>query len=285
MFDLCTVALDGSTLAERALMSAAALAHSQEGRLRLVQVLPDLVPFECGHDVVEHAWTDHDRAKVVDYLNQAGKNLGLPVEVMTPTGDPVNEILKSAEGSDLLVMTSHGRTGFERLILGSVTEKTIRNAECPVLVVRAQNFQPDQIHRVLVPLDGSQLAEKALPLAQAFAQLNQATIVLARVLDAGQVDQTLPSVLAGRKDYFREIQTYLDQVGEQLDGLDWETHCQVGSPARALLSLSQTHNIDLIVMSTHGHSGLKRWVCGSVAENVLRGSHIPVALVPQKKET
>ena len=179
-------------------------------------------------------------------------------------------------------MASHGWSGFDRFLLGSITEGVVRKIRKPVLVVRSQPMRLKDVARILVPLDGSELSEKALGPAQQMARITGATLVLCQILDTAHLNQTLPAILEGRQKDIEPIRKYLEQRASELDpeirsNLLWT----VGSPARAILQLCAQQQIDLVVMSTHGRGGLKRLMLGSVAENVVRGSDGPVLLVPK----
>jgi nucleotide-binding universal stress UspA family protein len=130
---------------------------------------------------------------------------------------------------------------------------------------------------ILLPLDGSPLAEQALPHAEWVAQRLGARIVLTRVLpivtSTGEIDD-LGAAASGR--------AYLDQIAAGLSehGLDCQSELPAGHPATEILDQARTSGADLIVMATHGRSGPGRWLYGSVADAVLRDSPIPVLLVP-----
>jgi nucleotide-binding universal stress UspA family protein len=276
------VALDGSLLAERALVPALEIAEHDKSSITLVRVVKDFVPFECGREVVVHPWTDEERAEAAEYLKRTSESMDREVTLAEPVGETVPKLLEVADGADLLVMTSHGRTGFERLMLGSVTEKVVREARVPVLVVRSQPFHLSQVKRILVPLDGSELAEQALDQACRLAQATSAELVLCQVLDPGYFERATPEMMESRHKASKKIEEYLEQVGEGLPrDVSYSCLWETGSPARTLLELSQAQKIDLIVMTTHGRNGLDRLFCGSVAENVVRGSILPVLLVPK----
>lgn len=283
------VALDGSTLAERALEPAADLAREHQGRLLLVRVLPPALPLAYGQEVVFHAPVNSKDQQLVDeYLKERAAELegeGLNVATSTPFGLASNTLIDicKEEKADLLCLTTHGRSGFARWLLGSTTEEVLRGAELPILVVRSQSVRLKSLRKILVPLDGSQLSGRALDQARGLARASGATLVLCRVLDTAHLDQTLPSVLDGHESQLVEVRSYLDETAAALrPEFRVETLWQVGSPARALLEVAQSHNVDLIVMSTHGHRGFQRFICGSVAENVVRGSVCPVMLVPSR---
>ncbi len=141
--------------------------------------------------------------------------------------------------------------------------------------------------KILVPLDGSALAEAALPSAQALAHCTGAEIVLVRVAPAVVYEYLVPEPMAasiapeGIEANREEIQLYLDHVaaGLRREGLHVSTHYCQGPVADAILDYAQAARADLIVMSTHGRSGLARWIIGSVADRVVHAAPIPVLLI------
>jgi nucleotide-binding universal stress UspA family protein len=151
----------------------------------------------------------------------------------------------------------------------------------------------DEFKRILVPLDGSPLAEKALGLATNLAQKLDSQIILLRVLDVSTL--TLPTwhleappswIVEAHEHIHEEVQNYLktqqDHLREQ--GFEVRSLLRGATPAEGILEVANTQEIDLIVMSTHGRSGLTRWALGSVADKVMRQSHCPVLLVRQIEE-
>jgi nucleotide-binding universal stress UspA family protein len=138
-----------------------------------------------------------------------------------------------------------------------------------------------KLDKVLVPLDGSALAEQALPLAiDLLADRPTATLLLLRAAEA----TTLPGVdpTEAQVRVVREAEAYLDSVAARLSGFgvkEVKTSVWYGSPAPAIVEAAQIGKFDVIVMGTHGRSGLGRLVLGSVAESVLRGTRVPILFV------
>ena len=139
---------------------------------------------------------------------------------------------------------------------------------------------------ILVPLDGSELAEMALPDAFAMARLNQAQVTALQVIVpiAYDLDPDVdnPDFIAQQgKKYCASARKYLKGICERVgcENITIHTEAKMGSPAETIIDYAHQQPIDLIVMATHGRSGLKRWVYGSVADKVLRGANVPVLLV------
>lgn len=145
---------------------------------------------------------------------------------------------------------------------------------------------------ILVPLDGSELAEKALDDAVSLAEASHADITLLQVIPT--IEQVLGSG-TGHPIYIdqqwaskkAEAIDYLDNIGKRLDCKEIKVHpaVEMGSAPEIIISYAHNHPVDLIVMATHGRSGLKRWVYGSVADKVLRGADLPVLLVRTHSES
>jgi nucleotide-binding universal stress UspA family protein len=205
-------------------------------------------------------------------------------------------------GADLIVMTTHGRGAISRFWLGSVTDELIRRSTLPVLVVRPTDSEPADaeltketpIRRVVVPLDGSPLAEAALGPAAALARLFGATVelfhavpVLPVVMAEGAV-LTQPSVdvaVLDRKT--RNAHEMLNKTAERLaaDGLKVQTTVVVAERVAAAL-LDQTKPGDVVAVATHARTPAVRWFLGSVADKLIRGSDVPVLVVrPTGKPT
>ena len=151
-----------------------------------------------------------------------------------------------------------------------------------------------EFKHILVPLDGSSLAERALPVARVLAQKFDSQIILLRVLDipsptppTSHPEVTIGWVREAREYALQEAQSYLQAVQSELDrqGVATQISLRDTSPAEDILDTVRTEGIDLIVMSSHGRGGLARWTFGSVAEKVTRHSLCPVLLVRPESET
>lgn len=148
--------------------------------------------------------------------------------------------------------------------------------------------------RILVPLDGSELAEVALPHAISLAKQSGAEVILLRVLEPlapgaamGQESIYIEPEFWRRlqQEYLDEARAYLDRVAARLsaDGLSARTEIRRGSPAEMIIDTARELHADAIVMATHGRSGIGRWMLGSVADRVVRASHLPVLLIRPEK--
>jgi nucleotide-binding universal stress UspA family protein len=204
-------------------------------------------------------------------------------------GDAPDEIVRYAEdeGVDLIVMSTHGRSGFTRWLMGSVTEKVLRHAPCPVLAMRSETVPS----RILITLDGSIIAWQSMKPGLEVARRLQGTVTLLRVVNAVEdLDEVTKGQLKfeGNEELYdlsttlqqsamKELQKNAATYGSELP--DIEIAVTSGRPAEGILDYAEQHEIDLIVMTTHGRSGLERWEYGSVSEKVVRGAHCSTLVI------
>ncbi len=280
------VPLDGSALAEQALPWVHEIAALTGATVTLVQVVE---PTDAVLDLL--ALQPAMERAAQDYLAQAAQQLAqdrMTVQTRVVVGRPAEQVIHLAHGVDLIVMATHGRSGIGRWVYGSVADKVLSGAPVPVLLihVRPAQARPAQpLRRILIPLDGSALAERALPLASWLAQRAGAELVVIRSTEwdraVAAVYLSGDTVAALTQQYVEAAQDYLRQVSEPLrgQGLAVQTDVRHDPPAEAILASAAQQEADLIVMSTHGRSGLGRWLLGSTAERVLGHAAIPVLLV------
>ncbi len=293
------VPLDGSSAAEYALPTAAEIARVAGATLRLVHVhtLTTNPIYIEGQPVLDKnllpLGLEHEKL----YLEQLGASLRdryptvkITVEVLNRSqeamlNEPVGTFLAKhvvANGVDLMVMTTHGRGGLARFWLGSVADMLVRLTHVPLLLVRPAETPPDlaqplRLQRLLIPLDGSALAAEILAPALALAALMHAEATLLRIVEPLYVDQEL---LAYKEqldgEAIQEAQTYVADLAQRTDPTVATQVILAPQPALTILDYAQSHEYDLIAMATHGRSGLKRLLIGSVADKVLRGAETPI---------
>lgn len=288
MFKKILVPLDGSELAEAALPPAVALAEKTGAELILLQATMAteyLIPEPAGHGMMLSNYQSLEEAQkqAKSYLDHWQERLSKKVKVWVDvvTGDPAGAIVDTAQEQnvDLIVLRSHGYSGLTRLVLGSVAERVLHEAPCPVLVLH--NDQLPQ--HILVALDGSELAEMAIRPGVEMAKLCQANLVFFTVeanleipapdfvkleqVESGLGEQARSNLFLRGEDYLARLQKQY-----QKEGLEVDYVVSHGEVAEKLLAAVEANNIDLIVMVTHGRTGLKRWVYGSVTEKVLRST-------------
>lgn len=319
MYREVVVPLDGSELAEEVLPHVAEMIRGRDSQVYLLSVTPMMRG--VASSIVDSHPNAGERQRVEQelkkYLRKVGRRLepvAAEVEVAVRSGRPADEVLAFADnvGADLIAMTTHGRSGIRAWIFGSVADRIMRGATCPVLLVRAGQAQLRTTYqRILVPLDGSELAEQILPYVKAFIRSPQSLglvsdrvpgrgatrIFLISVLTTGLGDRTValltsyPPGLQLSTTALRyaevEMQRYLRSVAAVLRDHGAIVHVEVrqGAPADEILDYAAEVEADLISMTTHGLSGLSRWVYGNVAGKVLQGAHSPVLLVRPASET
>jgi nucleotide-binding universal stress UspA family protein len=197
----------------------------------------------------------------------------------------INHALES--DVDLIVMSSHGRSGLSRWRYGSVAAKVLRQAPCAMLVIPAEvETELFALGRILVPLDGSKLAEQALEPAAAIARGAAAEVVLLRVVALPFIaeeflssDHNLEQIEA---EASLEASAYLQQQKESLAGehhILIRTEAIIGPAADTISDYVNENNMDMIVMSSHGRSGILLWTYGSVTEKVLLGTDCATMII------
>jgi nucleotide-binding universal stress UspA family protein len=288
------VPLDGSPLAERALAYATALSIPTAARLVLVRaVTTHALPGVDDRELQVRSLLEAQR-----YLHEVADGLtarGFQVETATPYGDSPAEWIDREGGlrqCDLIVMTTHGRTGPGRWWFGSVSEAVVAHTPVPVLLDRS--WQPSQRElllgddpALLVPLDGSTFAESALQVAATMAENLGARLVLVcvdprsgDVLEAERiVAETADEEDGPALDESDYLQSAADVVQRDWPALSVRTQLCFGPPAEAIAAAAIEAHAALVVMATHGHTGLRRTVVGSVAGRLLELDTAPLVLV------
>jgi nucleotide-binding universal stress UspA family protein len=293
------VPLDGSKTAESALPLARCFARNLQIPVELLAVVetPAVTPilFDSDRSLL-HARIEDQKRKFGEYLADIAKNFPAAcVQFNVALGVPAEIIIESAanQKDTLIAMATHGYSGLNRWLLGSVAEKILRGSTNPLLLVRATEKPPrwdmPALKSLLVPLDGSEMAQTVLPLVETLGKSFNVEVVLARVYGVpygaysageGFYDSTqLDKFVAQLRN---EAEEYLEQKAAELRGHGVEKVCSYakeGIDADEIISFGRHTADNLIVMCTHGRSGLKRWVLGSVTETVVRHSDNPVLVV------
>jgi nucleotide-binding universal stress UspA family protein len=304
------VPLDSSALAEQVLPYVQYLASTLPAKVQLLEVISEadrynllvneaqLLLDQEGVTARERApepmsW-EFLRAHAAAYLAQKAAQLraaGIDVGLDVRLGAPAEAIIEAAreQQAAMIAMATHGYSGVRRWALGSVADKVVHAAPVPVFLVRgsaAPALIAPPLKRILVPLDGSALARQALPLAidlaiRARAELLLMTVVAPPVNVAPELMSPLPhydDVLDTLCDrLMRELGTYAGEL-QQHDIIVTPVAVN-GFAAEMIVDEAARRGVDLVVMATHGYSGIKRWALGSVADKVLHAMARPLLLV------
>ena len=268
------VPLDGSRLSEAALEYLSALRGMGDFRVTLISVSSseEVNPME---------------SYLAGVAEVTQKKSGVHVDCVGRRGTPHAQILAEAANPwvVMLLMSSHGESGVEPWRLGSVADKVIRGASCPTFVVSpaaASRKAPEAFQRILVPLDGSALAEEALPVAMGFVRKLHSKLCLV----AAYVPQAVPPVPWPGSTYADFLESSALAAEEYLASLELEPDLAKeaeriaihGHPAEALLNQIAERSIDLVIMTSHGRHGFVRWALGSVTDRLIRGP-VPVLVI------
>lgn len=292
------VPLDGSPESARALDLVDRLPARE---VILLRVLPDELLVLPGLIASDHEREAREVQAELEPLAAPLRGPGRNVEIAVRFGHAAEEILAAAGACDLVVMATHGRGAAGRILFGSTADRISRYSPAPTLLVRADREAtlPPPV-RILVPLDGSGLAERALPVAVTLARGMSLPLHLARAVGLDAVRATIreqrmaeaekPASQRAEHTYEEavaiteeRVTAYLAETAARLEGdvAEVKTGLLHGTPVFALLEATQPD--DLVVMTSHGRQGFGRWVLGSVAEKLVRESRAPVLLVPTRE--
>lgn len=215
----------------------------------------------------------------------------LEVTTAVEHGTPFRAIHRYVEtaGIDAIAMGTKGRTGLERVVLGSVAENVLRTADVPVLVVPQAagetRLTPETTDRILLPTDGSEGAAHAVDWGVGLAGALEAMAHTVFSVDTGRISSTEAptTIFSALEETGKDA---LEDVRERAtaDGVSVTGTVARGPPTRVVLEYVDNNGIDLVVMGTHGRSGVKQRLLGSVTENVVRNADVPVVCVPLGQE-
>ena len=286
MFKKILVPLDGSELAEHALDPAFTFARQTQGEIILLRV--PLMQHVLAAEPVHYEMPspseslEQSRQKALTYLAGIQRVRSSPqvtIHACTPLGDPAGNIVDTAvaEDVDLIVMTTHGYSGVTRWLLGSVTEKVLRHAHCPVLVIRSNK----PLGKVLIPVDGSKLSESAVLPGLEVANRLDALATLLRVAEEIETQGADSADFHWQQEIYEDNEFYLRTLVNryQQEGQYIDTAVMEGPPVDRILEFVESEEIDVIALATHGRSGLQRWVYGSVTEKLLRSANCAMLII------
>jgi nucleotide-binding universal stress UspA family protein len=287
MLNRILVSLDGSGLGELALVYAEELATVFNSETHLVSV--------------PEGRTAEYRRLIQVYLDKMAEQLRLGLDKATATvkpvildGNPADKILEYSQQQkmDLIITVSHGHSGILPWTMGSTAYKIVHGARVPVLLVRAatvkkKRWPTNVFSKILLPLDGSAASEQALPYAIEMATKLKSEPTLLSVVEPGQRVHTI-----GGQDYVQfseqfvsamkgELAAYLAKTVKKFEekNIQVRSELRLGNAAEEIIKLAKQGRMRLIVMTSHGKSGLREWVFGSVSNKVLHSSKTPLLLV------
>ena len=296
MFRKLVVPLDVSALAERALPYAVRLARAEHGRLILMKAALASPPARLDGADWEASQLDAVRDAEAYLQGVAYTIEGLPVQIAVPYGRAADTILKTVleVEADAVVMATHGRTGPAHLLYGSVTEAVLSRSSVPVLVVQVRPGEAPEVPfepaaaRLLVPLDGSSFDEPALRAAvQALGAWGEITLVSvvepAHHVERDEYGRVIAYLDQQEEARTREARDYLSTIAQdlrqQVPPIRTNVDVRIGDPAQGIAMAALAAGADLIVMATHGRTGIRRALMGSVAGAVLQAGSTPVLLI------
>ncbi len=325
MYKRILVPLDGSTRAEQAIPIAARIAHASSGSVMLLHVVS--IPIELGPNLRQsvslHEAINADILRATAYLANTVKSYelaGAETKVAVSSGSEaltITDIAKE-QHADLIVMASHGYTGFKRWMLGSVAQRVVRSSPAPVLVLRDGGTLPSSpypdktrpLHTItaVVALDGSKLAESALlPAANLVAALvapAQGSLLLTQVVPPPKADERWHGLASVRREQtIDEAASYLSKIASELRealeenfnlAISWSVAVDSDVPG-ALTRVAEHGKVDkgahifngcdILALATHGRTGLQRLALGSVTERILGSTKLPLLIVrPQQAQ-
>jgi len=290
MYDTLLVPTDGSEHAERAAEHALSVARLFDATVHLVNVV-DVQDagglFSAGgvdEEFIERL-EDEARETISEVENLADPDDDVRTAVVR--GKPSEGILDYAEenDADLVFMGTHGRTGLNRYVTGSVTERVVRLADVPVFTVRAteRSVLGDGYDDILIPTDGSECAAAAIDHGLAIAEQYDATVHAVSVVDVRALTSSddIPPQTRLLEQFEEQGEKATESVAERAReaGLDATTEVRDGIPARSLLDYANENDVDLIAMGTHGRTGFQRYFLGSITAKVVRTADMPVLSV------
>jgi len=285
MWKKILVPLDGSDLAELALPYAEELANTFKSEVILLHVSE---PAESHYRHMHELYVQ----KVADRMKGRIKKVS-PVVI---TGKPADEIISYAEKNDvgLIIITSHGHSGIMSWATGSIASKLLQATTVPMLLVRVVKARrevqrPGLLNRILLPLDGSEAGEAAVEYVGELMSRLESEVTLFGVVASGQHIRSV-----GGLDYIhyppeqlemfkKEAEGYLDGVYRKFKRRKGtvKVTIKVGADdiGQEIIKFAEEKGVNLIAISSHGHSGIEKWVFGSIANKVVQGSKAPVLVI------
>jgi nucleotide-binding universal stress UspA family protein len=302
MFHHILVPLDGSRLAESALVTAGWLAGKLDAQLTLIHLIERNAPSRVHNE--RHLVTREEATRYLDEVSRGPGLAGLRITTHVhevEVSDVARSIFEhSAElVPDLIVMCAHGTGGVRRLLFGVIAQQVITLGKTPVLIVypspgRREAEEAGEIRSIIAPIDGNMDHERSLPIAAGLAKALKCRLrllmVVPKITDLTGSEGAVSFMLPGSTRTELEMESvaargYLDRRVEDLvkTGIAVEAETSRGDPAQVIISAARRLSSDLVVMGTHGRAGTEAFWEGSVAAEVAARIRIPLLLVPLGK--
>jgi nucleotide-binding universal stress UspA family protein len=203
-----------------------------------------------------------------------------------PVAESVNRLMQE-QAIDMSVISTHGRSGLQRLMLGSVASRMVQLVTQPVLIIHPGPTGPPPVPdfgKLLVALDGSEFAERVLPMVRASTRYGSVVLLL-RVPEAPEPERfgtMVEEIERLRAEAEAEAAAYLDSIAKALraEGIETRPLVTGSRPVETIIRVAEEEDVDVIMLSTHGQGGLEGLLVGSVADRVVQQTHCPVLLVP-----
>ncbi|MFL2759523.1 MAG: universal stress protein [Dehalococcoidia bacterium] len=284
MFKKILLPVDGSETSKSIIPYCTNLAQKNDGHITLFSV-------KTG---------DASTQQLVDSTLNELLDSGLRADSIRVKGAAADQIVFYAENNnyDLIAMSTQGRNGMKRAVIGSVTEEVIRTTSLPVLTVNGSKNNSEgsiKIGKIIVPLDGSALSESALPFAISLVSSIPSNLLITNVISATKViagdpildglitfDETSHTVKAKKSDSAQYLSETTKRLSDDLPTI--ESKVMDGEPSQAIMSLAKQHTDPLVILASHGRAGLNRLVMGSVTETLMRTSNFPILVIPETPE-
>ena len=295
MYEKILVPLDGSELAEVSLPYAGELAGKLGSEVTLIHVCESTEQqYHNMHQIYLQKMAEVTKQLIKKSVEKSGA-ASITVKAELLNGHPAEQILDFAEKQriDLIVIATHGRSGIQRWVLGSVADKVVNATKQPVLLIRARgvhHHDADKVKtgRILLTLDGSKESEAVIPYVQELATRLKAEVILFQVVPPPSPVITIPGETmqipytpAQVELWKADALAYLEKMADEFKSRRIKARSEVkeGDPAQEIIAAADEAKADLVAMSTHGRSGIRRWALGSTAGKVLHGGNTSLFLV------
>jgi nucleotide-binding universal stress UspA family protein len=293
------VPIDFSTISIQTIETAKRLAHRFDASIHLVHVHHWQYPGDFMGSLmpvgkVRVSFEQHRRKRLAEELKMMAQAHGLSPGLIHPLegASAFHEICRLAQQipADLIVMPTHGYTGLRHVLLGSTAERVVRHSPCPVFIVREKKQRSKtgrglSISTILVPVDFSSSSRQGLQYAIGFADEFAARMILLHAVYLGYIyssEETPIDIPLLQKTARENAEHQMHKLERTVNfgSAKFETMFTEGSPVQDICAFAKDHDTDLIITSTHGLTGLKRVLIGSIAEKVVRHAPCSVLVVP-----